>query len=415
MAWSWTRSVREAFRLPPRSGSKPRGGEEFGEEIYDLYLNGLGGSDSNYFDELRTVEGRVRFVRMLDANPLVSAYRNAVVTLGTTAQWWVGERDAPNAEDPREELIRKAMDSLTRDTGGWSRVVAQALLAPIYGASVFEVTYRNEDGTFIWNDFGFRPYFTITEVLIRNGKFVGLHQESSTFREAADLSIESLVLLTWQPEYGPLGRSAFYSSYPSYRRREDMESIGLLGLRRTLNAPAVLESNDGKLQGAAPPIDSSSNDSKIKKRNEQMRELLSRLNEGTQGAMALPPGYKFNLPGGGGSRTFEAVALLQRQDHSALAPVGASHFLLPGGKVGSYALADVNQTMFNMAVDAILDRFGDVINRVEIPRLLALNGFDVEGAPRVAHSSVAEMMSSMTGNSPTAEPTTEPEPKEDDL
>ncbi len=408
------KTLRRVEDPPPDSGDEPRGGEELLDDIYDsYYMSPLGGDDQHYIEELRTSEGYIRFVRMIESNPQVCSFRNVVGTLGSRVNWWVGEKDEPNDADPREELLRRAIDLLTRDSGGWTRIVSQAMLAPVYGAAIFEVTYNSDNpAEVLWENFSFRPYYSIDEVLVDdNNEFVGLRQTSDNFRSTSEISSNSLLVVTHQPEYGILGRSSFYPSYAPYRRREDMEPIALLGLRRTLNAPAVFEPQGGK----APNINENSSDKQIIELRKRLDGLRDRVNKGQQGALIGLPGYKYTMPQGAGSRSFEANTLLQRQDHAILQPVNAAHFLLPSGKVGSYALANINQAVFSLAIDSYLDRFADAVNRIEVPRLLTLNGMDTTDAPRINHGSVADLVhdAAATSEAP-AEPESQPDDDDDE-
>ena len=390
-------TTKEVTSAPPKTGDKPRGSSEtLWDELgdYILYHNTNSGTDTAYLDELKTPMGKDRFLKMLEGNPLVNAYRNMVTSVAGNSEWWIGEDKesymSGEISDPREKLITKAMDSLLRDESGWTRVVKQAMTAPVYGASLFEITYKELDGEILWDNFGFRPYYTIKEVLLKKGKFVGFRQSGDgQWIKETDLNKSSMMIITYQPEYGPLGRSIFYSSYPAFRRREEMDNIALVGARRNLNAPMILQPTEMK----QAPTDLSNTDAGAASLRQKVNELLTRANQGQQGAFAAPIGYKAELPGASaGSRVFDITELLHRQDHAILSSALASHLLLPEGNRGSYALAVVNQIVANLFIDSVLDQFADAVNKDEIPRLLELNGFPTEDAPKLNHTPITELL-----------------------
>ena len=62
--------------------------------------------------------------------------------------------------------------------------------------------------------------------------------------------------------------------------------------------------------------------------------------------------------------------------------------MLGADKVGSFALAKVKQSMLSASLDAQLASVCDIFNRYAIPRLFALNNFNVTKLPTIKSGSV---------------------------
>lgn len=98
--------------------------------------------------------------------------------------------------------------------------------------------------------------------------------------------------------------------------------------------------------------------------------------------------YAFDLVRSGGRRQFDTTTIVNRYDRSIAAVVLADFILLGQQRVGSFALAESKTELFGVALGAWLDSVTAIFNRVGIPRLLLLNGIQVDKPPRLAHGDV---------------------------
>ena len=62
--------------------------------------------------------------------------------------------------------------------------------------------------------------------------------------------------------------------------------------------------------------------------------------------------------------------------------------MLGADKVGSFALANVKQSMLGACLDALMSNVVDIFNNIAIPRLFALNTFNIKTYPKMKISTV---------------------------
>jgi hypothetical protein len=97
--------------------------------------------------------------------------------------------------------------------------------------------------------------------------------------------------------------------------------------------------------------------------------------------------YKLSLMTTGGSRQFDTDKVVQRYDHR-IAMSCLADFLLLGqgaGAQGSWAMHSDKTKLFSMSIGAFLDIVCEVMNRFAIPRLFALNDFQITDFPKIMH------------------------------
>jgi len=97
------------------------------------------------------------------------------------------------------------------------------------------------------------------------------------------------------------------------------------------------------------------------------------------------PLFELKLLSTGGQRQFDTDKIIQRYDQRIAMTAVADFLLLGQDKVGSFALAKSKTTLFATAIGAFLDIIADVFNRYAIPRLFALNDFQISDYPQITH------------------------------
>ena len=100
------------------------------------------------------------------------------------------------------------------------------------------------------------------------------------------------------------------------------------------------------------------------------------------------PLYKFELMTSGGSRQFDTNTIIERYEQRILMTVLADFIMVGHQDTGSYALHVDKTGIFRSALNAIVKSIANVFNRVEIPRLFALNGWSIESLPKLMPTDV---------------------------
>jgi len=102
-----------------------------------------------------------------------------------------------------------------------------------------------------------------------------------------------------------------------------------------------------------------------------------------------PTGYKLSLLSTGGRRAIDTDATIRRYQRDIVTSVLHDWILLGQNAVGSFALASAKTEMSSVALNAVLDGIADVLNRIAVARLFALNPeFPREHWPKLVHGDV---------------------------
>ena len=93
------------------------------------------------------------------------------------------------------------------------------------------------------------------------------------------------------------------------------------------------------------------------------------------------PLFDFQLLGSGGGRQFQTDQIIQRYEQRILMTVLADFIMVGHQSTGSYSMHVDKTGIFRTALNAITQSIAQVLNRNAIPRLIRLNGIQVEESP----------------------------------
>jgi hypothetical protein len=179
---------------------------------------------------------------------------------------------------------------------------------------------------------------------------------------------KSLLFRTKFRYNNPEGRSLLRNAYRPWYFKKHIEEIEGIGIERDLAGLPVFTVPEGIDIWNPRNADAV----RIKNKAEQLvRNIRRDHNEG----VVLPFGWELNLLSTQSRRQFDTNAIINRYDQRIAMTLLADIVLLGADKVGSYALADVKQSLMGVSLEAILDTISDVFNRIAIPRLFKVNVF----------------------------------------
>ena len=357
-----------------------------------------------FLPELVGWKGVAVYKEMSHNEPTIVAILFAIKMLCRRVKWFVSPASDDKGDKEAAEFVESCMEDMAMT---WADVINEVLTMLEYGFSVHEIVYKRRvgdvenptmrskycDGRIGWRKLSIRSQDTIYRWHFDdNGGIQGVEQLAPPHYRHTVIPVEKMLLFrTTVEKNNPEGLSLIRGAYrPWYMKRsiENIEGIGierdLAGLPMAFVPPELLSQNANP--GQKQLLAAIKNMTVNVRRNEQ-EGMVFPLEYDDQGHQL----YDFKLLSSGGSRQFDTNAVISRYDHRIAMTMLADFILLGQEKVGSYALATSKTSLFTTAIGAFLDMICDVLNRYAIPRLMALNDFEITDFPKIEHGDIGSV------------------------
>jgi len=382
---------------------KPAGPKEAFNELGSSQPARSGGVlTEEYLPELRGMKGRRKFREMAEGHAVVGACLLAIRQYLRRIELTVSPKEG--TDERAVELVRTALDDMSQP---WTDTMSDILSMLVYGWSLFEVVYKKRvgpdekdgskrsqhtDGLIGWRKWAFRPPLTVVEWQFGDdGGLKGVLQQVPPVNRRVELPIDKLLLFrTEAAGNNPEGRSVLRAAYQSYYYAKRIAEIEGIGIERDLAGLPVI--------GAPPEVVDVNATGPYAETREALKQLTRSIRRDEQEGVLLPLAYdkdghklyELSLLSTGGRRQFDTGGVLARYDQRIAMTMLADFILLGHEKVGSFALASSKTDVFALALAGWIDSILDVINRIAIPRLCALNGFDLTATPHLQRGDIDE-------------------------
>lgn len=315
-------------------------------------------------------------------------------------------------EDPKYEKAKEVADfidgALSDMHPSWEETISEALSMLIYGWSWLEIIYKRREGLIIddplrssrfddgkvgWAGWSIRSQETLQKWEWSEkdkGQVVGMVQWAPPdFRQVTIPRSKSLHFRTRSRRENPEGISILRNAYRAWYMKKNIEVIEGIGIERDLAGLPVMHA-PYELFGAG------ATDAQ-KALLSHLQDIVTSIKRDEQEGILLPmaftddgknPLYKLELLSTGGERQFDTNAIIGRYDERIAMSMLADFILMGHSAVGSFALSTTKTGLFSTALGAILDLVGAEINQQAVPKLVRLNGWDLEMVPTLMHGQV---------------------------
>lgn len=346
--------------------------------------------------KLQGLRGMKTYREMGDNDATVGATLFAVEMTLRNVDWLVN----PFSELPEHKDQAEAVRSMTEDMDEtWEDFIAEALTMVQFGFELSEIVLKYRVGP-EETDPARKSKYSDGLVGIRSlspraqdtidrwewddqDRLLGAWQRDPFAKGSTDvfLPIEKLLhFRTTSRKNNPEGVSALRRSYRSWYFKKHVEESEAIGIERdlagipTVEYPAAWatpDATDGQKATVAA-----------------WEELLKRVKLDEQAGIGIPQTYddkgnpqvKFSLLGTMARRQHDTTAVIGRYDHAIARTMLADFIMLGQAQVGSYALADSKTSLFGIVLGAWLKAVAAVLNRVLIPLIYRVNGWDLAEA-----------------------------------
>lgn len=331
---------------------------------------------------------------MADNDATIGAMFQAITALLGQVVWRVEPYlDGPE-EDERIEFLEGCMHDMRIPWPEFIRDVTQGTLT--YGWGVHEIVYKQRkgwpvsmfnDGLVGWDSFAPRGQDTLSRWITDGDRVTAFEQIPPPDYRTRIIPLDKCLHFTVNPAKGnPEGKSVLRNAFRAWRAKMHIENIEGVGIERDMAGlpiayvpPVWLAGGGGTAEQAAM--------------GDTIKDIVVNIRRDAQEGVVLPLLYdengnqlvKLELLSSGGERQFDTDKIISRYDQRILQLMMADFLLLGHEKVGSFALSSDKTALFALALGVWLDRIADVLNSQAVPRLLSLNGMEVEGHPRFVH------------------------------
>jgi len=192
-----------------------------------------------------------------------------------------------------------------------------------------------------------------------------------------------LLFRTTETRQNPEGRSILRTAYRSWHYKKRIENIEAIGIERDLAGFPV---------ACIPGVymDQSA-DGQQKAVYQMWSQLVTSIKRDAREGIVIPsdrdasgnPLFELKLLSSGGSRAIDTSKIVDRYARAIATAVLADFIFLGQNAVGSFALSSDKTALFATAIGAFMGSIADVFNRNLIPKLMAVNGWNLELAPRL--------------------------------
>lgn len=356
-----------------------------------------------FLRQLTGRQGALAYREMLDNDPSVGGLIASIGGVMRKVEW---RTEAVDDSDQAREAAEFA-DSLRQDMSAtWEDFVVEALSMLPFGFSAHEVVYKRREG--YQRPGGKKPTSRYTDGLVgiknlpiraqetvvkwflgRNGDVLGMRQQPYV-GPTVDIPVEKLLLFRpSRHKNNPEGRSVLRNAYVPYtyvKRLQESEAI----LFSRMSGLPVMEVPNQLLEAAGngdPRAISALNAYKKIVTNvridEQMGMIVpSDVYQGSNGPTSNQM-FKFRLEAPSGAKSAVDVnPVIQRYKTDMLYSVLADFLAMGHTTKGAQNLAETKVDVFMQMIEGWLNSIGAVLNRHLLPRVWALNGFDMALMPK---------------------------------
>jgi hypothetical protein len=353
--------------------------------------------------ELTGWKGCAVFKEMGDNDSVISGLLYAIDKIVRRVPW----RVQPASKHPNDIEAAEFLEQCQNDMDQtWIDMMGEIMSMLQYGFSVHEIVYKRRcgdgfdptmrskysDGRIGWRGVPIRSQDTIYRWQFDDhGNIQGVEQLAPPHYYHVTIPAEKMLLFrTTVHKNNPEGRSILRGAYRSWYMKKNIENIEAIGIERDLA---------GLPMASVPPEILSQNASADQRALlSAIKTMVTNIRRDEQEGIVFPLAYdtngkemyKLELLTTGGSRQFDTDKVVQRYDHRMAMSCLADFLLLGQGAnaQGSWAMHSDKTKLFSQSIGAFLDIVCETFNRFAVPRLFALNDFQITDYPKIMHGDI---------------------------
>lgn len=375
--------------------------------------------NEEFLKELSGVRGARTYREMADNDGTVGAVLFAISMLIRQSEWLVQAADDTEEAEGAKQFVEEVMHDMSVP---WSTVITEACSMFTYGYAPMEIIWKRrggpdapdgtrrsayKDGKIGVRTISLRAQPTVNrwEIDPEDGSINGLWQQPYSGGMVFIPIQKMLLFRTTEERNNPEGRSILRNAYRAYYFKKRIEEIEAIGIERDMAGLPVAMVPARYFRKDADAFD--------KAILAQWQSLVTSIRRDQREGVVMPSDrddkgnllFELKLLSSGGARTFDTTKVIDRYNRAIATSVLADFIFLGQQAVGSFALSSDKTALFATAVGAFTKAIEDVFNRHLLPRLWALNNFDMDMMPQIKCGDLekanlgelAQFMTALTG------------------
>ena len=339
----------------------------------------------DFLPQLRGAQALRTWREMSSNDATVASILFAVTMLAREVDWRVEPADESSQAQMMADFLSEQVDNLAHPL---SDTVGESITSVTYGFSFHEVVYQNVDGRVGWERFSHRPADTLVRWMLDEHLRPVAFVQTKPHSGPVPIPVNVKGFLYRMDTTTPSGTSLLRGAYRSWVLKKRAEEHLMIGMSRNLQGmPKIILPSEVLVAGPGDPIyDAMKKTVTRVKRDEQMGILMP--SDRKDGELL----YEFSLESPDGDPNFEqAVTVIRMFASDILSTVLAGFVALGRDAVGSRALAEPQQELFQTALGAIMDTMEEQFNRQPVKALFDLNPTMSGPRPRLVHGEVKDV------------------------
>lgn len=216
-------------------------------------------------------------------------------------------------------------------------------------------------------------------------------ESSGVMESEVFLPIEKLLhFKTGAIKDNPYGLSPLVACWKAWKYRTSLEEHEVIGVSNDLRGLKVIKIHPKYLDP-----DASEEDKAVA---EYYRDIIRSLHNGEQSGVLMPslndengnPVFDFDVVSVLGQKAHNVDEIIERYNRTILTALTADFLILGQSGGGSFALGQTKFTVSEIAIQSKLREIQDVLNKVLIPTLFKMNGWDTSITPYFEHEPIQQ-------------------------
>lgn len=345
---------------------------------------------TEFLPSLRGDRGIKQYREMSDNDATIGNLLFSIEMLVRQVGWNVEAGGETPADEEAKAFLQSCMEDMDHT---WPDHIASALTFLPYGWSLHEIVYRMRDeasgsrfadGRIGWRSFVYQPQE------VKDDWVTNEQGEIEAFKWVASggkgiIPYEKCLHFRTTTARGPDGRSVLRNAFRSYSFKKRLEELAAIGVDRDVNGLPVAKIPAEIIMEDGPEL-------------AEYKDLVTRVKRDEQWGVVFPqeyedgqPLYDFDVITTNASASIAATESLISMFAADMSEVVLAGFSRLGrDAVGSRALAEPKQQLFQKALQGWVDGMAEVYNRQAIPRLFAINDFNIDRLPRLVPEKVED-------------------------
>lgn len=359
-------------------------------------LNRWGGNVAEEFlPQLAWPQAAKIYKEMSDNDPVIGAVMYMIKQITRKATWSVKPASKAQKDVEAAKFLEECMNDMSCS---WADTISEILSYFVYGWSFHEIVYKYRrgpkqrdpryrskynDNRIGWRKIPIRSQHTLYGwVFDTDGGIKAMQQQAAPDYKIRTIPLKKgLLFRTEIARDNPEGRSLLRNAYRPWYFKKRIEEIEGVGIERDLAGLPTLIPPEG--------VDLwNPNDPQAKIMAAKAESIVRNVRRDRQEGVVIPAGWDFKLVSTGGARQFDTNAIINRYDQRIAITLLADIVMMGGDKVGSFALAEVKQSLLADSIEAQTQNICNIFNKYAVPKLFNYNTFDIEEYPEIQCSEI---------------------------